>query len=167
MSLFKRKPKSEHVPEPPVVLPVQSNIYEFIIKSENDESDKLLEKYQKFWTDPEDKYNGMTMRELKESDLYGEKVYQYPPLYVSVKLSAFLGDDGSVIISGYILDGDSEIYVGKSAKTKTKKILKILQDESPTITGELYGGQYWKLEDSGYVDNRWSDVLTIRVSLRW
>ena len=38
MSLFKRKPKSEHVPEPPVVLPVQSNIYEFIIKSENDES---------------------------------------------------------------------------------------------------------------------------------
>ena len=167
MSLFKRKPKSEHVPEPPVVLPVQSNIYEFIIKSENDESDKLLEKYQKFWTDPEDKYNGMTMRELKESDLYGEKVYQYPPLYVSVKLSAFLGDDGSVIISGYILDGDSEIYVGKSAKTKTKKILKILQDESPTINGELYGGQYWKLEDSGYVDNRWSDDLTIRVSLRW
>lgn len=66
MSLFKRKPKSEHVPEPPVVLPVQSNIYEFIIKSENDESDKMLEKYQKFWTDPEDKYNGMTMRELKD-----------------------------------------------------------------------------------------------------
>lgn len=167
MSLFKRKPKREPAPEAPVVLPVQSNIYEFIIKSENDDSDKQLEKYQKFWTDPEDKYNGMTMKELKESDLYGEKVYQYPPLDVSVKLSAFLGDDGSVIISGYILDGDSEIYVGKSAKTKAKKILKILQDESPTITGELYGGKYWKLEDSGYVDDCWSEDLTIRVSLRW
>lgn len=167
MSLFKRKPKREPAHEAPVVLPVQSNIYEFIIKSENDDSDKQLEKYQKFWTDPEDKYNGMTMKELKASDLYGEKIYQYPPLDVSVKLSAFMGDDGSVIISGYILDGDSEIYVGKSAKTKSKKILKILHDESPTITGELYGGQYWKLEDSGYVDDRWSEDLTIRVSLRW
>lgn len=107
MSLFKRKPKREPANEAPVVLPVQSNIYEFIIKSENDDSDKQLEKYQKFWTDPEDKYNGMTMKELKASDLYGEKVYQYPPLDVSVKLSAFMGDDGSVIISGYILDGDS------------------------------------------------------------
>lgn len=86
---------------------------------------------------------------------------------MSVKLSAFMGDDGSVIISGYILDGDFEIYVGKSAITKSKKILKILQDESQTITGELYGGQYWKLEDSGYVDDRWSEDITIRVSLRW
>lgn len=167
MSLFKRKPKSDPVPEPPVVFPVPSNIYEFIIKSENDESDKLLEKYQKFWTDTEDKHNGMTMRELKESDLYGEKIYLYPPLDVSVKLSAFLGEDKSVELSGYIFDGDCELYVGKAAKTKEKKILRILQDESPTISGELYGGSYWKLEDSGYVDDRWNEPLTVRVSLRW
>lgn len=167
MSLFKRKPKPEPVPEAPVVQPAQSNNYDFIIKSENEQSDKQLIKYQKFWTDSEDKYNGMTMRELKESDLYDEKIYQYPPLDVAVKLSAFLGDDGSVSISGYILDGDNEIYVGKAAKTKAKKILRILQDESPAISGELYGGQYWKLEGSGYVDDRWNEPLAIRVSLRW
>lgn len=80
------------------------------------------------------------MKELKASDLYGEKVYQYHPLDVSVKLSAFIGDDGSVIISGYILDGDSEIYVGKSEKTKAKKILKILQDKARLLPASCTAG---------------------------
>ena len=167
MSLFKRKPKTNPAPEPIIVPPAQSNEYEFIIKCSDEKSENALEKYQKFWTDPEDKYNGLTMRELKESCLYGEKIYQYPPLDVSVKLSAFLGDDGSVTISGFVLDGEREILVGEAAKTKAKKILRILQDESPTITGELYGGNYWKMKDSGYVDDRWSDERTIRVRLCW
>lgn len=166
MLFFKRKPKPEPVPEP-VVQPVRSNSYDFIIKSENEETSKQLTKYQKFWTEPENKYNGMSMRDLKASDLYGEKIYEFPPLDVSVKLSAFLGEDGSVEISGYILDGDKEILVGKAAKTKAKKILKILQEESPSITGELYGGNYWKMEDSGYVDDRWNEPLTVRVFLSW
>lgn len=164
MSLFKRK--KAPTPEAPVIKPTIS-VYDFIVKCEDEKANKALTKYQKFWTDPEEKYDGMTMKELKGSDLYGEKVYEFPPLDVEVKLSAFIAEDGSVTISGYVLDGDNEILVGTAAKTKAKKILKILQEESPAISGELYGGRYWKLEDSGYVDDRWSETITLRVFLQW
>ena len=84
-----------------------------------------------------------------------------------MKLEAFLGEDGSTDIRVYILDGESDIYVGTAAKTKAKKILRILQEENPSISGELYGGKYWKMEDSGYVNNDWSDELTVRVYLKY
>lgn len=160
-------PKQEPEPDPVPVKPDRPNEYEFIIKCVNEKSQAQLEKYQAFWTDPEDRYNGMTMWDLKDSALYGEKVYEYPPRDVDVKLSAFIGEDGSVQISGYVLDADGEIYVGKAARTKAKKILRILQDESPSITGELYGGKYWILKDNGYVDDDWSDILTVRIYFRW
>ena len=174
MSIFSKlfKPATDQTPEPvvPAPEPVQKKqYYDFIIKSENEKTDKALEKYQKFWTEPEDKYNGMKLMEFKKEGIPGDKIYQYPPLDVDVKLTAFIADeDGAVTISGYILDGsDDGIYVGTAAKTKAKKILRILQNESPKITGELYGGKYWKMEDSGYVNNDWSEDLTVRVCFEY
>ena len=156
--------KKEEKPPAPVV---PQNVYEFPIKCADEKLSKALEKYQKELTDPDDKYEGMTIYDLKESCRYGEKIYQYPLLEVQVNLKAFLGEDGSVVISGYVVDGSKDLLVGEAAKTKAKKILGILQNESPSITGELTGGKYWKLEDSGYVDDRWSDPFTLRVTLRW
>ena len=173
MSLFSKlfKQPADPAPEPvaPVPEPVQKKqYYDFIIKSADETTDKALQKYQKFWTDPEDKYDGMKLMEFKEEGSPGDKVYQYPPLDVSVKLEAFIADeDGAVTISGFINDGDKDIYVGTAAKTKAKKILKLLQENNPKITGELYGGKYWKMEDSGYVDDRWTETLTVRVYLEW
>lgn len=165
MALFRRKakPEEKHTPEP-IKAPT---VYDFIIKSADEKSDKALIKYQKFWTDDEDKYDGMTLMEFKSEGDPGDKVYQYPPLDVPMKLEAFIGEDGTTEIRGYILDGDNEIYVGTAAKTKAKKILRILQDENPKISGELYGGKYWKIEDSGYVNNDWSEHLTVRVYLKY
>ena len=134
---------------------------------ENEKTTKALEKYQKFWTDKEDQYDGMKLKEFKEDGDPGDKVYQYPPLDVDLKLEAFLGEDGSTEIRAYIENGSDEIYVGTAAKTKAKKILKLLQENNPKITGELYGGKYWKMEDSGYVDDRWAEALTVRVYLQW
>lgn len=164
MSLFKRKTKSE-----PAAAPVQKkNHYDFIAKCHDEKSEKALEKYQKFWTDPEDKYDGMTLKEFKADGVPGDKIYQYPPLDVDVKLDAFIGiENDNVSINVFVLDNDKEILVGTAAKTKAKKILKILQEENPKITGELYGGKYWKMEDSGYVNNDWSEELTVRVFLEW
>lgn len=142
-------------------------MYDFIVKSENEKTTKALEKYQKFWTDKEDQYDGMKLKEFKEDGDPGDKVYQYPPLDVDIKLEAFLGEDGSTEIRAYIENGSDEIYVGTAAKTKAKKILKLLQENNPKITGELYGGKYWKMEDSGYVDDRWTETLTVRVYLQW
>ena len=142
-------------------------MYDFIVKSENEKTTKALEKYQKFWTDKEDQYDGMKLKEFKEDGDPGDKVYQYPPLDVDLKLEAFLGEDGSTEIRAYIENGSDEIYVGTAAKTKAKKILKLLQENNPKITGELYGGKYWKMEDSGYVDDRWAEALTVRVYLQW
>lgn len=143
------------------------NMYDFIVKSEDNKVAKILEKYQKFWTDKEDQYDGMTLKEFKEDGCPGDKVYQYPPLDVSLKLEAFQGEDGSTDIKAYILTGDEDIYIGRAAKTKAKKILRLLQEHEPKITGELYGGKYWKMEDSGYVDNRWEEDQTVRIFLEW
>ena len=165
MALFKRKPKAEPAP---AQIPVKKEIYDFIAKCDNDESRKALEKYQKFWTDPEDKYNGMKLKEFKEDGDPGDKIYQYPPLDVDVRLEVFMPEDGSTpTVTVFVLDGDSEIRVGTAAKTKAKKIIKIAQENDPKITGELYGGKYWKMEDSGYVDDRWSEDMTVRVFLKW
>ena len=163
--LFKKKKNVAPVPAP--IVEPKKTVYDFIIKSQDSNTDKALIKYQKFWIDKEEKYDGMTLKEFKEDGDPGDKVYEYPPLDVDVKLEAFIGEDGSTEIRGYILDGTGEIYVGTAAKTKAKKILRILQDESPSITGELYGGKYWKIEDSGYVNDAWSDELTVRVYLAY
>lgn len=166
MSLFKKKPKTEPVAAAPTPV-VEKTIYDFIVKCGNEKSEKALIEYQKFWTDDEDKYNGMKLKEFKEDGSPGEKVYQFPPLDVDVKLEAFLGEDGSTEIRAYIVDGTDEIYVGTAAKTKAKKILKILQENKPEISGELYGGKYWKMEDSGYVNADWSEDLTVRIFLKY
>ena len=162
--LFGKK-KKEAVPAPAPA--PKTETYDFIVKSENESTSKAIAKYQKFWTDPEVKYDGMKLMEFKEDGLPGDKVYEYPPLDVDVRIEAFLGEDGSTDIRAYILDGDGEIYVGTAAKTKAKKILGILQDKDPSVSSELYGGMYWKMEDSGYVDDRWSEDLTVRVYLKY
>lgn len=168
MALFRKKAKQQVAPAPAPAPVVPQNTYDFIARSTDEKTDKAIIKYQKFWTDSDDKYNGMTMKEFKADGCPGDKIYEYPPLDVDVSLEAFIGEDGSTTISVYILDGDDKkIYVGTAAKTKAKKILKILQENDPKISGELYGGRYWKMEGSGYVNNDWSDDYTVRVYLRW
>lgn len=166
--LFGKKKKT---PEPVPVTPapiIESTTYDFIAKSQDDKTDKAIVKYQKFWTDPDDKYDGMKLMEFKREGSPGDKVYEFPPLDVDVKLEAFISEDGTTEIRVFILDGaDNEILVGTAAKTKAKKILRILQENEPKITGELYGGKYWKMEDSGYVNNDWSEPLTVRVYLTY
>ena len=162
-SLFNKKPKkTASVPVQPKRL---ENEYEFIVHC--DRSDSALLHYQKANTDPDDMYNGMSMKEFKEDGVSGDKVYKYPPLDVPVKLSAFIGEDGSVEISGIIVDGYDDILVGKAAKTKGKKILKILQEEKPKITAVLSGGYYWKIEQSGYVNDDWQEDYKMIVTLQW
>lgn len=161
--LFGKKKKTEPAPAAPA--PIKET-YDFIVKSESDKTDKALAKYQKFYTDDGDRYEGMRLMEFKKEGSPGEKVYEFPPLPVPLRLEAFLGEDGSTEIRAYIVD-DEDIYVGTAAKTKAKKILRILQEKSPAITGELYGGKYWKMEDSGYVNNDWSETLTVRVYLAY
>ena len=167
MMFFKKK-KKEPEPAPAPTPVVASESYDFIVKSESEKNDKAIVKYQKFWTDSEDKYDGMKLMDFKREGDPGDKVYEYPPLDVDVKLEAVIGEDGSTAIKAYILDGsDGEIYVGTAAKTKAKKILRLLQKNQPKISGELYGGKYWKMEDSGYVNADWSEPLTVRVYLKW
>lgn len=163
--LFGKKKKVEPASAPAPV--EKKTVYDFIARSQDEKTDKALNKYQKFWIDKEEKYGGMTLKEFKADGLPGDKIYEYPPLEVDVKLEAFIGEDGSTDIRVFLLDGDGEILVGTAAKAKAKKILRILQDESPSISGELYGGKYWKMEDSGYVNNDWSDELTVRVYLTY
>lgn len=141
--------------------------YEFIISSENEKTDKALAKYQKFWTDPEDKHEGMKLKEFKEEGLPGDKNYLYPTLDVEVELKAAEDEDGQLQILGYICDGSDLIYVGRSAKNKAKKIKHILEEENPRITAELCGGKVWKIESSGYVDDRWEEDLKVRVTLEY
>lgn len=169
MALFWRKKKSEPAPVPvPAPLPVKKEIYDFIAKCDNEKSHKELEAYQKFWTEPEDKYNGMRLLEFKREGYPGDKVYKYPPLDVAIRLEAFIPDDGSnPSVKVFILTADDDIYVGTAAKTKAKKIIRICTEKAPKITGELYGGKYWKIEDSGYVDDRWEEDLTVRVYLEY
>ena len=175
MALFSKLFKSDPVPTPkPAPAPVrEKETYDFIAHYSDPKCEKRLQKYQKFWTDPEDKYDGMTLREFKEEGYPGDKVWQYPPLDVDVDLKSNVAEDGSVTVSVYILEyneetgKDEEIYAGDAAKTKGKKILRLLQEHDPEITAELYGGKYWKMEDSGYVDDRWDEALTVRVYFKW
>lgn len=169
MGIFDKLFRKENQPAPaadpePVKRPT---VYDFIIKSENDRTDKALAKYQKFWTDPENKHEGMKLMEFKAEGDPGDKNYLYPPLDVDVELKAVVNEEGVLEILGYIGDGSEEIYVGKAAKTKAKKIQRILEENDPAITGELYGGKVWKMEASGYVDDRWEEDLTLRVYLEW
>ena len=175
MALFDKLFKSDPAPTPkPAPTPVQKKeTYEFIAHCSDPKCEKRLQKYQKFMTDPEDKYDGMKLMEFKESGYPGDKVWQYPPLDVDVDLKTTVSEDGSVTVSVYVIDydidkgEDVELYVGDAAKTKGKKILRLMQEHDPEITAELYGGKYWKMEDSGYVDDRWDEVLTVRVYFKW
>lgn len=141
--------------------------YDFIIRSEDEKTDKALAKYQKFWTDPDDKHEGMKLMEFKREGSPGDKNYLYPPLDVDLELKAVENADGVLEILGYIFDGDVDIYVGKAAKSKAKKIKRIMDEKDPEISAELCGGKVWKMESSGYVDDRWEEDLIVRVTFRY
>lgn len=137
--------------------------YDFLVHWDDDKIWDILERYQKQNTDREYKYEGYTMRELKESGLYGEKIYKYPPLDVSVELKE--KDDN---IDVYLFDGDKDVLIGHPPKTKVKKIKTLTKElENYFIHATLSGGDYWKLKDNGYVEDDWSDDLKVKVSIDW
>ena len=130
----------------------------------------VLEKYQKNWTDPEDRYEGMSNKDIKESGAYNEKIYQYPPLDVDLELQE-LERDGKPAVGFNLIDGKKNPFIGYAPKTKAKKILQLIE-EHPQIrmAAELSGGHYKKLEfwnDHDYVNADWSDDIKVRVTLDW
>lgn len=138
-------------------------IYTFPLHWDDEKIDHKLERYQKFWTDSEDIYDGYrTYSDLKESELYGEKIYKYPPLDVTIEYK-INGD----VVEFYLYDGERSYFVGTPAKTKNKKVIKILNENDPIISAELSGGHYRKLEYSGYVNDDWDDEIKIHVTLDW
>lgn len=167
--LFKKEvaPESAPVPAADPEPAKHPTYYEFIIRSEDEKTDRALEDFQKFWTDPEDKHEGMKLLEFKKEGSPGDKNYLYPPLEVDVELKAIVNDEGVLEIHGYIYDGNDLIYVGTAAKSKARKIKRIMDERDPRITADLYGGNVWKMESSGYVDDRWIEDYIVRVTFEY
>ena len=141
--------------------------YEFLVQYEDNEKVyKILERYQRDLTDPDDKYDGMTMREIKASDDCKIKHYEYPPLDATVDLIE-TERDGKPAIQVTFYDGDKERPIGYAPPRKVKRIREILADKDPFVSAELFGGHYMMLKDSGWVETDYSDDLKVRVKLDW
>lgn len=143
--------------------------YEFLVHFTDDAYD-ILEKYQKEWTDPDDRYEGMTNKDIKASGDYDTKIYQYPPLDVDLELFE-TEIDSKAAVGFNLIDGKRNPFIGYAPKTKAKKILRLIE-EHPGIrmSAELSGGHYKKLEfwnDHDYVNSDWSDDIKVRVTLNW
>ena len=136
--------------------------YDFVVHYDDEKIDRYLEKYQKDWSDPDYKYRGLSIRDIKEQALYGEKIYKYEPLDVDL---SFVYQDG--LLQVLLFDGKRDVNVGYAPKTKAKRIRKILEEYDPAVTAELSGGHYYKLKDNGYVEDEMVDDLKIRVNLDW
>ena len=136
--------------------------YEFLVHYDDEKVERYLVKYQKFWSDPDFKYEGMTMREIKDSMLYGEKIYKFAPLDVDLD---FKYENG--VLRVFLLDGDKSVDVGTAPPRKTKRIVQLLRDFDPRVYAELTGGHFYQLKNNGYVEDEWSDDYKIRVRLDW
>lgn len=136
--------------------------YEFIVHYDDEAIERRLIKYQKFWADSDFKYEGMTIKEIKESCRYGEKIYKYEPVDVDLE---FKYADG--VLRVFLFDGEKSFDVGYAPPRKTKRIVQILSDLDPHVFAELSGGHFYQLKNNGYVEDEWSDDYKIRVRLDW
>ena len=141
--------------------------YVFLAHSDDPKVEKLLKKYQRDNTDKEDKYDGYTVRELKESCDYGTRHYEYPPLDVYAELRE-AEVDGKLTYEIYIFDGEKAALVGYPPKTKVKKIREILGKYPVCVKGEIEGGHYMQLKDNGWVETDYPDEdMKVRITLDW
>lgn len=141
--------------------------YFFLVHPEDDKQYKVIEKYQKDMTDKEDIYSGYSLRDLKESDLYDEKVWKYPPLDVDVELTETALNGKPAIAVNLIRGIDDSPLIGYAPTTKVKKILSLLKDHNCTVSAELYGGDFRRLLGDGYVEDGIPTLLNVRVILDW
>ena len=146
--------------------------YDFNVHWDDERTDKILERYQKDWTDREDRYEGMTKREFKECGGPGDKVFKYPPLDVDVELSR--GEiDGKAAVLVSLIDGGKNPLIGYAPKTKAKKILQLIDEhnESIRISAELSGGDFWELvvfhDGEAVCESNIPKPLKVQVRLDW
>lgn len=136
--------------------------YEFLVHYDDEKVERYLVKYQKFWSDPDYKYEGLSIKEIKDSCRYGEKIYKYEPVDVDLE---FKYEDG--VLRVFLYDGEKTTDVGYAPGRKTKRIVQILSDLDPDVFAELSGGHFYQLKNNGYVEDEWSDEYKIRVRLDW
>ena len=146
--------------------------YDFNVHWDDERTEKILERYQKEWTDREDRYEGMTKKELRESGSPGEKVFRYPPLDVDVELRAS-EIDGKPAVLVSLIDGRKNPLIGYAPKTKAKKILQLIDEhsESVRISAELSGGDFWDLvvfhDGEAVCESNIPKPLKVQVRLDW
>lgn len=136
--------------------------YEFLVHYDDPAIERRLVKYQKFWSDPDCKYDGLTIREIKDLGLYGEKIYKFAPLDVDVEFELVDG-----VLRVLLSEGDRSFFIGCAPPRKTKRVLQILSDLDPAVSAVLTGGHFYQLKNNGYVEDEWSDAYKVRVLLDW
>ena len=144
--------------------------YEFNVHWDDEKIERILEKYQREYTSPEDRYDGMTKQDIKEMGMPGEKFFKYPPLDVYVELKEDK-IDGKAAILVYLLDGDETKLIGYAPKTKAKKILQILSEHDVQMSAELSGGDYRELvifnDGEAVCNSNIPKPLKVQVRLDW
>lgn len=145
--------------------------YMFNVQWEDPAVEDVLEKYQKSWTDREDRYEGMTKKDVRETCVPGEKVFKYPPLDVDVELRPDQIDSKPAILV-YLIDGKDPRLIGHAPKTKAKKIIELLRDPNLRISAELSGGDFWEVvcfPDGGEAvcESNIPKPLKVQVHLEW
>ena len=144
--------------------------YIFNVHSEDDNIYDTLERYQRKWTDREDRYEGLTKRDILETCAPGEKIFKYPPLDVDVELKED-EVDGKVAVLVYLVDGDRCPLIGHAPKTKAKRILQLLSEHDVVVSAELSGGDYRELvcfsDGEAVCDSNVPKPLKVQVRLDW
>ena len=135
-----------------------------------EEGYEIAEKYQRLWTDREDRYEGMTKREIKENGVPGEKYFKYPPMDVGLDLVP-VEVDGRPMIEVYLLtDKKKDPLIGYAPKTKVKKILQLIDEHDIRMRAELSGGEFRELvvfSDGEAVCDGIPTETKIQVRLDW
>lgn len=144
--------------------------YEFNVHWDDEKTEDILEKFQREWTDREDRYEGMTKKDIRESCVPGEKIFKYPPLDVDLELKR--GEiDGKTAVLVYLIDGAKNPLIGYAPKTKAKKILQLLDEHQVYMSAELSGGDYRELvcfsDGEAVCDSNIPKPLKIQVRLDW
>lgn len=146
--------------------------YEFNVHWDDERTEAVLERYQRDWTDREDRYEGLTKKGLREDGSPGEKVFKYPPLDVDVELRQDV-IDGKAAVLVYLIDGKKDPLIGHAPKTKARKILQLLDEhsESVRISAELSGGDFWELvvfhDGEAVCESNMPKPLKVQVTLDW
>lgn len=144
--------------------------YVFNVHWSDEKTNKILEKYQKDWTDPDDRYDGMSKRDIMEACAPGDKVFKFPPLDIDVELSEGIVDSKPAVLVR-LIDGKNNPLIGCAPKTKARKIIQLLSEHDVRISAELSGGDYRELvvfgDGEAVCDSNIPKPLRVQIELDW